>query len=315
LQVIYHASFASSITTPETIAKDAKDLASTIDIMINQTENAQLDEYPSPTRTIPKGHDITPAGLAVGLTLLENDKYQAITTVDCISHLLRTQSPNKVTAVQIANKQIMNWVKKSILRTNRLDGRRDVFKFFVNTAEECRKLNNFSSMAAVVVALESTTLARLYIENLFKKLATYVDPAGNHQAYRSLLSQRNNGPCVPWLPIHLKDMSSIQRSMPKVVERDGLSLINFERHFRVLKAVDTALSFKNGAYNFETSRYSVPLAYLESELANVRVDDATDMGFEERSLDLKTQEDKIFEDRLLELQAVGFGSKNSQPKV
>ncbi len=103
--------------------------------------------------------------------------------------------------------------------------------------------------------------------------------------------------------------------MPRVVEKDGLSLINFERHMRVLKAVDTVLSFKNGAYNLDTRRDSGPLAYLESELAKVRLDDATDMGFEERSLDLKKQEDMIFEDRLLELQAVGFGTKKSRPKV
>ena len=83
---------------------------------------------------------------------------------------------------------------------------------FLAEFQECRRLRNFQSLMAIVVALDSTPvrsleLTRNYIEpNLLSQLDELVklpNPEGNHKRYRQALNQvidpeyRNN--CIPWI--------------------------------------------------------------------------------------------------------------------
>lgn len=89
--------------------------------------------------------------------------YREILPADYISHLRRMEGPNNVDAARLENNRIVFWVKKSVLTPSRVETRADVFKFFVNTAHECRKLRNFASLSAIANALQSTAIERLVL--------------------------------------------------------------------------------------------------------------------------------------------------------
>src|SRR6202453_3962807 len=80
--------------------------------------------------------------------------------------------------------------------------------------QECRKLQNFSSMSTIVSALQSATLAssttsQLVLtresglskseKHILRQLEELLDPQGDHQAYREALKNINTPFFVPWL--------------------------------------------------------------------------------------------------------------------
>lgn len=77
---------------------------------------------------------MTPRDLAIGLTLMEGDLYNAILPTDYLVHLRRRPATNVDTASAMNNKIIL-WVKKSILHYDKLENRADVLRFFINTAQ------------------------------------------------------------------------------------------------------------------------------------------------------------------------------------
>jgi hypothetical protein len=78
--------------------------------------------------------DIMPYDIAIALSIVEGDIYNHILPADYIAHLLRLSTPNIEAAYDINNK-IGFWVKKSILRPDRIESRGEALKFFVNVAD------------------------------------------------------------------------------------------------------------------------------------------------------------------------------------
>jgi son of sevenless-like protein len=74
--------------------------------------------------------------------------------------------------------------------------------------QECRKLRNFSSMAAIISALQSDAVQRLtktkkeVPDRLMAGLEKLVRPDNNFQSYQAALKE-SAAPCVPWLGEHL----------------------------------------------------------------------------------------------------------------
>jgi son of sevenless-like protein len=146
--------------------------------------------------------------------LLEGDQYRSILAADYIRHLRKIEGPNNVDTARVENNRVILWVKKSVLTPSRVETRAEVLKFFVNTAQECRKLRNFASLSAITNALQSTPIERLtltigalspHLQDMLKDLRNLLDPSNNHLTYRAALKpQESLDPqykefCVPWL--------------------------------------------------------------------------------------------------------------------
>ena len=86
-------------------------------------------------RPVSKASDLVPTDLAIAFTLIEGDLYSRITQTDCVVHLQQISGTRHIDAARKANNRIVNWVKKSVLRSDEVQSRSEVFKFFVNTAE------------------------------------------------------------------------------------------------------------------------------------------------------------------------------------
>lgn len=72
-------------------------------------------------------------------------------------------------------------------------------------------MNNFSSMAAVMAAIDSPQITRLkrtrgglskQMKADQKTLSDLIDPGRGHRAYRELLSDVKTAACLPWLGEH-----------------------------------------------------------------------------------------------------------------
>lgn len=112
--------------------------------------------------------------------------------------------------------KLVNWVKTTILMTDVLGRRADTIDFWIKVAEKCRSLQNFSSMSAIVTALNAEVIQRLHLswahtgrKSHLEQLTQINQPSGSFAAYRSLM-QAAEGPCVPFIPMLLTDLKHIQ---------------------------------------------------------------------------------------------------------
>ncbi|KAJ7285592.1 ras guanine nucleotide exchange factor domain-containing protein [Mycena rebaudengoi] len=293
---------------------------------------------PSGVPKVMRTADILPRDLAIALTLLEGDKYQSISPADYISHLKRLEGGNNVDAAGTENNKIVLWVKKSILSPSQVETRTEVYKFFVNTAHECRKFRNFESLSAITNALQSTPIERLtltvgalspHLRDLLQDLKSLLDPSNNHQTYRAALKQEALDPqykdfCIPWLggcflalhasisdklfqsAVHLRDLHSLLQNYPAVVEIDGHPLINFQRYIKFMDHTRGLLLLKPP--DLERERQNGQLAYLQRQLRGVHLDPNADVALMQRSLELEADETRIHKTRTLELKRLGFRS-------
>ncbi|KAH9057640.1 hypothetical protein EDB87DRAFT_1746990 [Lactarius vividus] len=171
-------------------------------------------------------------------------------------------SPNQIKAADIAlslthiefatkvNNRLVNWIKKKILGPEDVQKRASYFRHFVLVAEECRKLQNFSSMSTIVAALQSATRASstpLVLtresslskseKQILRHLEDLLDPRGDHRTYREALNNIKSPFVIPWLAVHLHNLKAFYDSNSPIVIVDQRPLINFGRCALLLKRI------------------------------------------------------------------------------
>lgn len=306
---------AIRVKTSSTMVDKAGDLLQMID---ERSKNDLLTSPPlSPGRKLLQASDITPRDLAIALTLLEGDKYKAIVPCDYIAHLRRHAGFNSVEVACSVNNKIVLWVKQSVLHYDTAELRTQVLKFFLNTAHECRKLRNYGSLIAIGIALHSSPIERLKrtkadlsptMRRKLDELEDVFSPSSNHRGYHDVLNQvddlKMRGYCIPWLAVHLKDLHSVLKQNPIVVEDQGHPLINFQRYVKFMDRIKEILHYKPP--DLEQYRHQGQLAYLENQLKGVQPTANTDDELMEKSIALEAGEVLDFKLRRRELRSLGF---------
>ncbi|TFK42874.1 ras guanine nucleotide exchange factor domain-containing protein [Crucibulum laeve] len=271
----------------------------------------------SPGRRVPSASQMHPHGLAIGLTLLEGDKYKNILPSDYIAHLRRLTIPNNVEAAYLTNNKIVLWVKQSVLHYEEVENRTQVLSFFINTALECLRLRNFASLTAIAIALHSTPIERLkltrdglspYLRRKLDELNDLVDPSSNHRAYRRALERPVDpdyaNTCIPWLPVHLHELHSVLHQNPTVITVDGRPLINFQRYIRFTDRVREILHHQPPS--LEQFRQDGQLAYIEHQLRSVQLSTQADDELIRKSDEFHAREGHDYKGRKRELASLGF---------
>jgi len=252
--------------------------------------------------------------LAVALTTLEKERYLCILATEYISHArnLTSHSPNLQEALSL-NKRITNWVMSSILQLDDHEDRSHVKIFFVNTAEECLKIRNFSSTCAILCALQSDTINRLELTHKtmasrerqrYLELTTLLRQEFNYSTYRTAVKRDATRGCIPWHEVHLHDISTVLKEEKNVEEHDEPPLINFEKWVHLKEIALSALRHRDMPLAYNADGLEMAMAYLGWQLRAVTVDDGFSLSLERRSNKLKQDEGTKRRDRAK--RAAGF---------
>ncbi|KDR72789.1 hypothetical protein GALMADRAFT_142523 [Galerina marginata CBS 339.88] len=287
---------AVRIMSSTTMMDKARDLLRLIEIRAQKDNLSRAGLAPSRNLLLRSG--IKPFDLAVAFTLLEADNYKLLVPADYIVHLggHYDRSNNVEVALRI-NDKIMLYVKDDLMRCDSVEHRTDALKLYIDTAQECLKLRNFSSLAAIVTALYSAPIEQLWLINsalphrLQSKLNTLqdiVDPFSDHRGYRQALNKVGSSErhcCVPWLAVHLKDLNRILQRHPRTEEVDGWLLINFQRYWEFTDCVKEVMGYRPP--DLEHCRQQDQLDFVESQLRNLKVLGTSDdhLVVQSRSLD------------------------------
>ncbi|XP_071673643.1 ral guanine nucleotide dissociation stimulator-like 1 [Patagioenas fasciata] len=125
--------------------------------------------------------------------------------------------------------------------------RAKILEKWIRIARECRILNNFSSLKAIISALQSTSIYRLKktwacvpedIMLMFEELSDIFSGCDNFSTSRELLMKGVTQGTVPYLGTFLTDLMMLDTALQDYLEG---GLINFEKRcFRLSRGIEAA---------------------------------------------------------------------------
>jgi len=209
--------------------------------------------YSNPVSSNIRASDLSPEEIAQNLTLMESRLYTDLTPYDCI---IRDKPKDKegtskrkdpFERIMHRHQQIAAWVEFSTLLSPNPP---HMISRWINVAFECRRLQNFSAMTAIVLALQRHHIQRQKLSwkrispearDTLTGLATLIDH--NFRTYRhEILDCR--GPTVPVFVVHYGDMKMQYANMPPVVRGRSGVLHHFSRFAALYSAIPLILRYQ-----------------------------------------------------------------------
>jgi len=217
------------------------------------------------------------------LTLKEFELYSQITQTECLDKSWNGKygSLGGFPHIQkfIANSNdLTNFVSTEIVSHNDSKKRVTIIKYFVNVAEKCRSLNNFSSMTAIISALYSSPIHRLKktwkqvsekTMTLMNKMNDLMNSTRNFSEYREHLRFIHDKPCVPFLGVYLSDLTFTTRGNPDHLHGDN-KLVNFAKRTKTVEILREISRYQSLPYNLRMNdEYQDYINYHLSNLMTI----------------------------------------------
>ncbi|KAI9790332.1 MAG: hypothetical protein M1833_001951 [Piccolia ochrophora] len=205
--------------------------------------------------------DINVTEFARQLTILESKLYVKIKPMECLNKTWQKKvaqdepepAPN-VKALILHSNQLTNWVADMILKESEVRKRVVVIKHFVNIADKCRALNNFSTLTSIISAFGTTPIHRLKRtwDHVGQSTTTALETMRNLMAatknfadYREALHLANP-PCIPFFGVYLTDLTFIGDGISENIKKT--SLINFSKRAKTAEVIRDIQQYQNVPY-------------------------------------------------------------------
>ncbi|KAL2829230.1 ras guanine nucleotide exchange factor domain-containing protein [Aspergillus cavernicola] len=257
---------------------------------------------PAPTPIIPKNMkklkflDIDPTEFARQLTIIESRLYSKIRPTECLNKTWQKkvgpdepEPASNVKALILHSNQLTNWVAEMILNQSDVKKRVVVIKHFVNVADKCRALNNYSTLTSIISALGTAPIHRLgrtwaqvsgRTSAILEQMRRLMASTKNFGEYREAL-RLANPPCIPFFGVYLTDLTFIEDGIPSLTPSE---LINFNKRTKTAEVIRDIQQYQNSPYLL------TPVSELQDYiLSNLQgAGDVHDMY--ERSLEVEPRE-------------------------
>jgi len=157
----------------------------------------------------------------------------------------RIDSPNLKYIIDHVNRLSL-WVATEILSRNTTAEMADICKYFYVVAMQCLAVQNVHTCTAIFCGICLQPLTRLrrlnryltddaQIQSLHRTLSALVASNGNYKQYRAYIApwfddfkSEHRLPCIPFIPVHIKDLFQIQLGMTQ--KRDFIDLGLLEKN-------------------------------------------------------------------------------------
>lgn len=254
---------------------DFERVSSTIENMLAEAappRKPAMPKSPAPPSVLPRNLkkmkvlDIEPVELARQLTIREYNILKCITPAEILNRRQRkiltrggvTSNETKYMDAFIHNSnELTNWVAYVILKHNDAKKRAAAVKYFVTVADHCRQCNNFSSMMAIVSALQSATIHRMKrtwaavsgrthesLTGMNKLMSSH----GNFHDYRHVLASVSL-PVVPFFGVYLSDLTALEDSQPDSLDSANKT-INMVKRVKTAEIIKDLVHYQSMGYNF-----------------------------------------------------------------
>ncbi|KAE8346456.1 hypothetical protein BDV24DRAFT_81133 [Aspergillus arachidicola] len=221
---------------------------------------------PAPSPIVPKNMkklkflDIDPIEFARQLTIIESRLYSKIRPIECLNKTWQKkvgpdepEPATNVKALILHSNQLTNWVAEMILSQSDVKKRVVVIKHFVNVADKCRALNNYSTLTSIISALGTAPIHRLgrtwgqvsgRTSTILEQMRKLMASTKNFGEYRETLHLANP-PCIPFFGVYLTDLTFIEDGIPSLTPSE---LINFNKRAKTAEVIRDIQQYQNVPY-------------------------------------------------------------------
>ena len=277
-------------------------------------------EMPTPQPLLPKNMkklkftDIDATEFARQLTIIESKLYGKIKPPECLNKIWQKKTvqtegaepASNVKALILHSNRLTNLVAEMILAQNDLAKRANIVKHFINVADKCLALNNFSTLTSIISALGTAPIHRLNrtwsklnknTAATLEKMRKLMASTKNFAPYRQALHAANP-PCIPFFGVYLTDLTFIEDGMSSIIKKTDL--INFAKRAKTAEVIREIQTYQNVNYPFRAV----------SELQHYILDMMQSAGdvheMYERSLQVEPREREDEKIARLETQLLGY---------
>ncbi|KAH8429551.1 putative cell division control protein Cdc25 [Aspergillus melleus] len=220
----------------------------------------------APTPIVPKNMkklkflDIDATEFARQLTIIESRLYSKIRPTECLNKTWQKkvgpdepEPASNVKALILHSNQLTNWVAEMILNQSDVKKRVVVIKHFVNVADKCRALNNYSTLTSIISALGTAPIHRLgrtwaqvsgRTSTVLEQMRRLMASTKNFGEYRETLHLANP-PCIPFFGVYLTDLTFIEDGIPSLTPSE---LINFNKRAKTAEVIRDIQQYQNVPY-------------------------------------------------------------------
>ena len=189
---------------------------------------------------------LTPEEIATQLMVEDFTVFRQIEQTEYVDDLFKLKSnfgtANLERFSNLVNKETL-WVVSELVGERKLSERVRVVKHFLKVAKQCKEVQNFNSMFAIISGLNHHAIARMKqtwervpdkYTKLLADLNMIMDPSRNFSRYRNLIkSESTRPPLIPIYPMVSKDLAFVDIGNKSKVE----GLINMEKLRLVAKEI------------------------------------------------------------------------------
>ncbi|PRP86488.1 hypothetical protein PROFUN_05270 [Planoprotostelium fungivorum] len=236
-----------------------------IDEQIKNFAKYHQKVQPALNATVSSGSHISflefkPGEVAKQLCLIDFEYHQKVTPKELSFQAwsksdASVKAPNLTRLIQRSN-EMSYWVATEIVLCPDLRRRVTTIKRFIQIADNCRKMNNFSSALSIIGGLNLGAVQKMsktwqevpsqYKDDL-TELTSLLTSIGNFRTYRQALKAAER-PAVPYIAVTLKDLTFIEDGNDNF-RANGM--VNFEKMAMLASAFSQVQSYGQVGYPFE----------------------------------------------------------------
>lgn len=224
--------------------------------------------------------DISPKSYAVALTMMQQDLYSKIGPHECLDRVWGSKLMNFGGSKNISNfvtsaNNLTNFISYSIVKNMNVKRRARFIEYFIEVAHICKKMNNFSSMTAIVSSLYSSPIYRLkktwnHVSEeyctILRSLNSLMDSKRNFAVYRELIRSVHDVPCVPFFGVFLSDLTFTATGNSDNFKGSS-TIVNFGKREKVFDILERIKKFKKIKYKLNASDDTK--TFIKNSLENV----------------------------------------------
>ena len=241
--------------------------------------------------------ELTPQELARQLSLLDQELYRRLETREFIKNNFMRKNANELSpnikAFAGQFNHVASVVTSSILLQTVLPERKQLLKFWIETAKHLRALRNYQSLLAIVGGLTCTPVNRLKHtwENIPNALLQYFDECKslmdkNFKLLREELETASR-PVIPYIGCYQRDLVYLEES--PTMKKGGES-VNLTKMKSISNVIANCLQYQNSFYNWFEPLPAVQSLVMSFNLFDETAAHETSLKLEPRPI-VKTQEE------------------------
>ncbi|KAJ1565330.1 hypothetical protein HK096_003415, partial [Nowakowskiella sp. JEL0078] len=236
--------------------------------------------------------ELDPIEIARQLTIMISKLYEIVQPIELLkkawTDLSNSNAKNVRAMIQTSN-HITGWVVHTVLNESRQKERTTIVRHFIHIAENCRLLNNFDTLMAILSGLEAAPIHRLRKtwdslkgreKSIFTTLRELMTSTKNFSRYREELKSCTP-PCIPFVGFFFTDLTFIEDGNPDFIK--GTKLINFAKRMKTAEVI-------NDFQQYQLSFALAEVSEIQEFLKNSWQVEADEKASYERSCDLEIRE-------------------------